>query len=382
MLVDRLGTSTKKPLGAADKRLVSQWYNDGKLSQWPLKYVIISKCNFRPHLTDWFHECFLAHVRAWCREATGHFLDQCLQRSITTPGHNECFFSTSNDQWLAQWSSLLRGFSQWPEAEAEAEVQAALKKTPVKRCFELGLVYPDLEPPLLGMEGMSTTYSFKAETKGFGLPRQGIRSTVGNCHQRPRSLGRKIRHSGDLHTWPVLCREWSCHQGFSPAHDKTHWGRLSTALSWGCPVICNCVFTVDRQAPTPLSSTNATIPCFTPKSPSALSTTNSPTSLPTSFRYPYIHDKLMVCLTGDGREYGGRHSTFLALTALKNELLENNVLHQSPKECFPIALFCESDSRDNLEQNLTKPTNVISKFLQIYPSDDASFIFVRMKCLP
>ena len=112
-----------------------------------------NKCNFRPHLTDWFHECFLAHVRAWCREATGHYLSQCLQRSITTPGHNECFFSTSNDQWLAQWSSLLRGFSQGPEAEAEAEVQAALKKAPVKRCFELGLVYPDLDPPLLGMEG-------------------------------------------------------------------------------------------------------------------------------------------------------------------------------------------------------------------------------------
>ena len=93
------------------------------------------------------------------------------------------------------------------------------------------------------------------------------------------------------------------------------------------------------------------------------------------FRYPYIHDKLMVRLTGDGREYGGRHSTFLALSVLNNELLENNVLHQSPKECFPIALFYESDSRDNLEQNLTKPTNVISKFLQTYPSDDASFYF-------
>ena len=93
------------------------------------------------------------------------------------------------------------------------------------------------------------------------------------------------------------------------------------------------------------------------------------------FRYPYIHDKLMVRLTGDGREYGGRHSTFLALSVLNNELLENNVLHQSSKECFPIALFYESDSRDNLEQNLTKPTNVISKFLQTYPSDDASFYF-------
>ena len=34
--VDRLGTCTKKPLGAADKRLVSNWFNDGKLSHWPL----------------------------------------------------------------------------------------------------------------------------------------------------------------------------------------------------------------------------------------------------------------------------------------------------------------------------------------------------------
>ena len=47
----------------------------------------------------------------------------------------------------------------------EAEVQAALKKAPVKRRFELGLVYPDLEPPFLGMEEMTTTYSYKAEAK-------------------------------------------------------------------------------------------------------------------------------------------------------------------------------------------------------------------------
>ena len=93
------------------------------------------------------------------------------------------------------------------------------------------------------------------------------------------------------------------------------------------------------------------------------------------FRYPFIHNKLMVRLTGDGREYGGRHSTFVALSVLNNELLENNVLHQSSKECFSIAMFYESDSRDNLEQNLTKPCNVISNFLQTYPSDEASFFF-------
>ena len=43
-------------------------------------------------------------------------------------------------------------------------------------------------------------------------------------------------------------------------------------------------------------------------------------------------------LTGDGRAYGGAHSTFVSLSVLNNELLENDV-HQSSKECFPIAML-------------------------------------------
>ena len=81
------------------------------------------------------------------------------------------------------------------------------------------------------------------------------------------------------------------------------------------------------------------------------------------FKYPFITSEMVVRLTGDGREFGGRHSTFVALNVLNDELLEHGVPHQSPKECFPVALFYEGDSRDNLEQNLTVPTNDINQFL-------------------
>ena len=84
------------------------------------------------------------------------------------------------------------------------------------------------------------------------------------------------------------------------------------------------------------------------------------------FRYPYLQGNIEVRLTGDGREYGGRHSTFVAFNVLNNELLANQVSHQSPKECFPVALFYEGDSRDNLEQNLIRSGggNFINDFLK------------------
>ena len=81
------------------------------------------------------------------------------------------------------------------------------------------------------------------------------------------------------------------------------------------------------------------------------------------FKYPYITGEMIIRLTGDGREFGGRHSTFVAVNVLNDELLHHGVSHQSPKECFPVALFYEGDSRDNLEENLTSPTNKINEFL-------------------
>ena len=83
-----------------------------------------------------------------------------------------------------------------------------------------------------------------------------------------------------------------------------------------------------------------------------------------TFRYPFLQTPIHIKITGDGREYRGRQSTFVALTVLNNELLLQNVSFQSPKECFPLSLFYESDSRDNLEKNMTKPTNRLNQFVQ------------------
>ena len=58
-----------------------------------------------------------------------------------------------------------------------------------------------------------------------------------------------------------------------------------------------------------------------------------------TFRYPFLQTPIHIKITGDGREYGGRQSTFVALTVLNNELLLQNVSYQSPKECFPLSLF-------------------------------------------
>ena len=69
----------------------------------------------------------------------------------------------------------------------------------------------------------------------------------------------------------------------------------------------------------------------------------------------------------------------MALTVLNNELLLQNFSYQSPKECFPISLFYESDSRDNLEENLNKPTNMLNDFIlnpPIFLSADKMFVQV------
>ena len=81
------------------------------------------------------------------------------------------------------------------------------------------------------------------------------------------------------------------------------------------------------------------------------------------FRYPFLAEELSIKICGDGREYGGRHSVFLALALVNNELMLNGISYQSPKELFEVALFYESDNRDNLEMNLTKP-NFLEHFVK------------------
>ena len=79
------------------------------------------------------------------------------------------------------------------------------------------------------------------------------------------------------------------------------------------------------------------------------------------FRYPFLPVEKSISIYGDGRVVGGRQSTYLALSLLNHELLLNGVSYHSSKEIFPVAIFYESDSRDNLEENLGSK-NFISEY--------------------
>lgn len=74
-----------------------------------------------------------------------------------------------------------------------------------------------------------------------------------------------------------------------------------------------------------------------------------------SFRYYWLHKPIKWKLYGDGREIGGRKTTFLALSILNDEAALHNVSFQSQMGIFPISMFYESDTRDNLEENLGFP---------------------------
>ena len=65
---------------------------------------------------------------------------------------------------------------------------------------------------------------------------------------------------------------------------------------------------------------------------------------------------------------GGRQSTFLTLSHLDNELLLNDISYHSPKEIFPFSIFYESDSRDNLEENLFN-NNFAASFMANHPEN-------------
>ena len=49
----------------------------------------------------------------------------------------------------------------------EAEVQAALKKAPGKRKFDLGPIFPDLETKFLQMEGPNTMFGYRENAKSL-----------------------------------------------------------------------------------------------------------------------------------------------------------------------------------------------------------------------
>ncbi|KAJ8019772.1 hypothetical protein HOLleu_41495 [Holothuria leucospilota] len=83
------------------------------------------------------------------------------------------------------------------------------------------------------------------------------------------------------------------------------------------------------------------------------------------FRYPWLCTHLLIKVYGDGREVGGRASTYVSISLLNNELALNGHSYQSPKEIFPVAIFYEKDDRDNLEENLEyRHSNWLNTFLQ------------------
>lgn len=74
---------------------------------------------------------------------------------------------------------------------------------------------------------------------------------------------------------------------------------------------------------------------------------------------------LQLKIYGDGREIGGRPTTFLSVSLLNNELILYNYSYQSPSEIYPITIFYEKDSRDNLEENLGYgTTNWLNRYIK------------------
>lgn len=80
------------------------------------------------------------------------------------------------------------------------------------------------------------------------------------------------------------------------------------------------------------------------------------------FKYYWLEEKKFWRIYGDGREVGGRSSTFLSISGLNNEMFLHGFLFQSPKEVYPLCIFYEADSRDNLEENLGYPNCPLDAF--------------------
>lgn len=82
------------------------------------------------------------------------------------------------------------------------------------------------------------------------------------------------------------------------------------------------------------------------------------------FKYYWLEENKYWRIYGDGREVGGRSSTFVSISVLNNEIFLHGFLFQSPKEVYPLYIFYEADSRDNLEENLEYPHCPLDVFFQ------------------
>lgn len=91
-----------------------------------------------------------------------------------------------------------------------------------------------------------------------------------------------------------------------------------------------------------------------------------------SFMYYWLEGEKHYKIYGDGREIGGRHSTFISVNILNTEACFYNVKHQNPKEVHPISIFYESDSRDNLEQNIGQ-ASTLNKVIEMQQKGSAKF---------
>lgn len=72
------------------------------------------------------------------------------------------------------------------------------------------------------------------------------------------------------------------------------------------------------------------------------------------YKYQFFEGKIYVKVQGDAAKIGDRHTTYIGISLLNHELILRDISYQNPKEIYSIALFYESDSRDNLEENLAK----------------------------
>ena len=96
------------------------------------------------------------------------------------------------------------------------------------------------------------------------------------------------------------------------------------------------------------------------------------------FRYPYVSNR-HIRIYGDARVIGGRTSTVLNLSFVNNELLLHGEAYQNPNAMYSFAIFYESDTRDNLEENVTAPVldslyNSLTAQDQLYLAGDEMFL--------
>ena len=86
------------------------------------------------------------------------------------------------------------------------------------------------------------------------------------------------------------------------------------------------------------------------------------------FRYPFLPKDIHVRIQGDARQIGNRHNTYIGMSIVNNEMLLHGLSYQNPKEVYPVGLFYESDSRDNLEENLNVgSSNILDDFISQEP---------------